>query len=254
MRPKKGEPITAAWAHDLQSRSEAPLSPGMQKTSSGVLIAPHITSRPPEVVKGLAEELPPYSLVCLKPASAIAGRISYEATKTEMTPWIVSTGEAKVPVNGYFVPVWPTPGMPILLRTDPADTHWRAGSTIGRKKGDTYCASAGYGFTCLGAPVDDRVWAMYTPGPTWAVNIGSLAGTSNPRTGLVTTGKLAWMRLTASGLNDIEISDMREDYCRRDNGTGLADGTLIQVDFVGMKLVAVWANCAATSGMTGLTP
>lgn len=254
MRPKKGQPITAAWAGSVQSRAEMPMSPGMQKTSGGILFTPSVVTRPPEMAKGLAEELPPYSLVCLKPASVVGGHITYEATKTEVTPWIVSTGESKVPVNGYFTPVWPVPGMPILLRTDASDTNWRVGSAVGRKKGNTYCASAGYGFTSLGPPVDDHVWAMYTPGPTWAVNIGSLAGTSNPRTGLVTTGKLAWIRLTTSGLDNVEISDMREDYCRRDNGTSVADGTLIQVDFVGMKLVAVWANCAATSGMTGLTP
>jgi hypothetical protein len=125
---------------------------------------------------------------------------------------------------------------------------------IGRKKDDTLCASAGFGFICLTAPTDDRVWAMWAPGPTYAINIGSMAGTSNPTTGLVTTGKLAWVRLTSSGLDNIEISDMREDFCRRDNGTSLADGTLIMVDMVGMRLTAVWANCSSTAAFTGLDP
>jgi hypothetical protein len=255
MRPKKGERITAAWAGGIQSRAEMPLSPGMQKTSGGFVVPHQVRQRPPEIAKGLDEELPPFSLVCLKPAvTPIDGAISYDATKSEVTRWIVSTGEQTVPANGKFTPVWPTFDQPMLLRVDSGDTNWRRGSTVGRKKNDTVCASAGFGFTCLTTPKDDHIWAMWSPGPTWAINIASMAGTSTPTTGLVTTGKLAWVRLTSSGLNNVEISDMREDYCRRDNGTSLADGTLIQVDLVGMKLIAVWANCAATAAFAGLTP
>jgi hypothetical protein len=227
----------------------------MQKTSGGILFSPRLSTRPLEIAKNISEELPPYSLIYLTPAAtASPGFITYQANKNEATPWIVSTGNQTVPANGTFTPVWPIAGTPMLLRVDPADTFFRIGSQIGCKKAGTLCASAGWGFTCLSAPADGLVWAMYTPGPTWAVNIGTRGGTSTPLTALVTTGKLAWLRLTTSGIDNLEVSDMRADYCRRDNGTSLADGTLMQVDFVGMKLVVVWANCAATAVLAGLTP
>jgi len=74
----------------------------------------------------------------------------------------------------------------------------------------------------------------------WAVNIGSLAPASHPLTGH-TTGVAAVLRVKDDG--DLEITDDRRSFVRRDASGTIADGTLIQLASVSGRLTIVWADC-----------
>ena len=98
----------------------------------------------------------------------------------------------------------------------------------------------------------------------WAINIGSLvaptltvtssgSGDATVKTisrGSSTIGKAAVIEVQ----NDGTIKSTRErlEFVRWDDGGTIADGTLIQLAYVSGSLTLVYANCSATSGLTGL--
>jgi len=85
----------------------------------------------------------------------------------------------------------------------------------------------------------------------WAVNIGSLASATHPLTGEA-SGVAAVLRVKDDG--DLEITDDRRDFVRRDASGTIADGTLIQLASVSGRLTIVWADCEPHASLTGLDP
>lgn len=98
----------------------------------------------------------------------------------------------------------------------------------------------------------------------WAVNIGSLtaptltvtssgSGSTLVKTisGVSTTGKAAVIEVANDG--KLRVVNKRLSFVRWDDGGTIADGTLIQLAYVSGSLTMVYANCSATSGLTGLT-
>jgi hypothetical protein len=83
----------------------------------------------------------------------------------------------------------------------------------------------------------------------WAINIGSLAPASHPLTGH-TTGVAAVLRVKDDG--DLEITDDRRSFVRRDAAGTLDDGTLIQLASVSGRLTVVWADCGPHESLTDL--
>jgi hypothetical protein len=74
----------------------------------------------------------------------------------------------------------------------------------------------------------------------WAVNIGSLAAATHPLTGH-SEGVAAVLKVLDNG--NLEITDDRLDFVRRDSAGAIADGTLIQLAYVSGTLTIVWADC-----------
>jgi len=83
----------------------------------------------------------------------------------------------------------------------------------------------------------------------WAVNIGSLAAATHPLTGH-SEGVAAVLQPNSDG--DLEITDGRLDFVRRDPNGSIADGTLIQLAYVSGTLTIVWADCAPHADLEGL--
>jgi hypothetical protein len=90
--------------------------------------------------------------------------------------------------------------------------------------------------------------AEYT---SWAGNIGSLAPATHPLTGH-TTGVAAVLRVKDDG--DLEITNDRRAFVRRDASGTIADGTLIQLSSVSGRLTIVWADCEPHPDLEGLDP
>jgi hypothetical protein len=82
----------------------------------------------------------------------------------------------------------------------------------------------------------------------WAVNIGSLPPATHPLTG-ARTGVAGLF--TKDG-EDLETSDRRRSFIRRDGAGTIADGTLIQLGRVSGKWTIIWADCAAHADLKGL--
>lgn len=78
--------------------------------------------------------------------------------------------------------------------------------------------------------------------PIWAVNIGSLAPATHPLTGH-STGVAGLFRTNSSG--NLETTNGRKSFIRRDMSGTIADGTLIQLDYVSGRLTIVWADCSS---------
>ena len=101
-------------------------------------------------------------------------------------------------------------------------------------------------------------------GAFWAINIGSLAA---PTLTITSTGSGSTLSKTISGVSTSGIAAVLEvqsdgnlkstadrlAFVRWDDGGTIADGTLIQLGYVSGTLTLLFANCAATSGLTGLT-
>lgn len=85
----------------------------------------------------------------------------------------------------------------------------------------------------------------------WAVNIGTLAVATHPLTGH-TEGVAAVLKVKADG--DLEISEDRLDFVRRDGSGEIADGTLITLGYVSGTLTIKWADCQAHEDLEGLDP
>ena len=98
----------------------------------------------------------------------------------------------------------------------------------------------------------------------WAINVGSLvaatltvtssgSGDDTVKTisrGSSPIGKAAVIEVQDDGA--IKSTRERLQFVRWDDGGTIADGTLIQLAYVSGTLTLVAANCAATSGLTGL--
>jgi hypothetical protein len=98
----------------------------------------------------------------------------------------------------------------------------------------------------------------------WAVNIGSLVAPSITATssgsgdamiktisrGTSTIGKAAVLEVQSDG--KLKSTRERLEFIRWDDGTEIADGTLIQLAYVSGSLTLIFANCSATPGLTGL--
>lgn len=76
----------------------------------------------------------------------------------------------------------------------------------------------------------------------WAVNIGSLAPATHPLTGH-STGVAGLFQTNSSG--NLETTNGRKSFIRRDMSGTIADGTLIQLDYVSGRLTIVWADCSS---------
>lgn len=90
--------------------------------------------------------------------------------------------------------------------------------------------------------------------PIWAVNIGSCAApVLSVSTGVI-TGQSSGVAALLSGVTFTRaaVTDGRESFMRMDDGGVIADGTLIQLQRVSGKMCCVFANCAPTTGLTGL--
>lgn len=85
----------------------------------------------------------------------------------------------------------------------------------------------------------------------WAVNIGSLAAATHPLTGHA-EGVAGVLKVLATG--NLEITDDRLDFVRRDASGAIEDGTLIQLAYVSGTLTIVWADCEPHADLEGLDP
>lgn len=90
--------------------------------------------------------------------------------------------------------------------------------------------------------------------PIWAVNIGACAAPSLSVAAGVITGQSSGIAALLSGVTftRADVTDGRETFMRMDDGGAIADGTLIQLQRVSGKMCCVFANCAPTTGLTGL--
>lgn len=95
--------------------------------------------------------------------------------------------------------------------------------------------------------------------PFWAVNIGELAAptllvtgtTTKLISGMSTSGRAAALEMQSDG--KFKVTNQRLSFVRMDDGDTIQDGTLIQLDYVSGALTLMFANCAPTTGLQGLT-
>lgn len=85
----------------------------------------------------------------------------------------------------------------------------------------------------------------------WAVNIGTLAAATHPLTGHA-EGRAAVLKVLSTG--NLEISDDRLDFVRRDASGTIDDGTLITLGYVSGTLTIKWADCQSHADLEGLDP
>lgn len=85
----------------------------------------------------------------------------------------------------------------------------------------------------------------------WAVNIGTLDPATHPLTGHA-EGVAAVLAVKDDG--NLEITDQRLDFVRRDNAEIIADGTLIQLGYCSGTLTIVWAACEPHPDLEDLDP
>jgi hypothetical protein len=83
----------------------------------------------------------------------------------------------------------------------------------------------------------------------WAVNIGTLLPATHPLTGH-RVGRAAVLELNSEG--DLEITDDRLDFIRRDASGEIEDGTLITLGHVSGSLTIKWADCTSHEDLEGL--
>jgi hypothetical protein len=235
MKPKSGQPITAAWASKLIDQDQ-PTPRGAVKVSGGVQFAPKASRGGVKIIaENILEDLQPYSLIGLKHKATDPpedGRAYLEATK-DRCRYLVTNGPYTVPNSGLFEPIF-IDLAPMRFRCVTGE-NWMPGMPCGRAAGDTRLTPREGGLILVKRPDSENfAYAMLDTIRVWdAFTVGELTAMVNPLTELG-SGIVGF-------IDDDAVSDQRADVFNRDDFT-VDDGTHVKVVF-NERWQVVWHAC-----------